>query len=52
MTYVAIRVLWVVGLAHSVKLPKLTPATPLLRVEELAGAIARHSASRMRSGVS
>jgi fatty-acid desaturase len=50
MTYVAIRALSAVGLAHSVKLPKLTPATPLLREGELAGAIARHGPARMRNG--
>ena len=52
MTYVAIRLLTAVGLAHSVKLPKLAATTPLLREGELTGAIARQSPARMHSGVS
>jgi fatty-acid desaturase len=51
MTYVAIRVLSTGGLAHSAKLPKLTPATPHLRDGDLAGAIACQSPARVRSGV-
>ena len=38
-----------VGLARSVKLPKLTPATPPAGEGELAEAFVRHSPSRMRA---
>jgi hypothetical protein len=48
---VAIRVLSTGGLAHSVKLPKLTPTTRHVREGDLAGAIARQSQARVRNGV-
>ena len=48
MTYVAIRVLSAVGLAHSVKVPKPTPLTPLPSGVVLAETISRHGTSRMQ----
>ncbi len=51
MTYVAIRALSAVGIAHSVKLPKLTQAAPLASGGDAADAIAPRSPARMGGGV-
>ena len=51
MTYVAIRVLSAIGLAHSVKIPKPTRETVLPSGGELAEAIGRHMPTQVHSGV-